>query len=60
MRVQPAQRVCIPRGGHVDLELSADRSAAIEGPPLAPTPGPVRDVGVAVSGVVVTDERRPC
>ena len=36
------------------------RSAAIEGPPLAPTPGPVRNVGVAVSGVVVTDERRPC
>jgi hypothetical protein len=59
-RAQPAQPVCIPAGGHVDLALDAGRSAAIAGPPLAPTPGPVREVGVAVSGVVVTDERRPC
>jgi len=59
-RGQPAQTVCIPSGGHADLTLDADGSAAIEGPPLGPTPGPVRNVGVAVSGMVVTDERRPC
>jgi hypothetical protein len=59
-RAQPAQTVCVPADGHVDLELDAGRSAAIPGPPIGPTPGPVREVGVAVSGVVVTDERQPC
>lgn len=59
-RAQPSQTVCIPAGGHADLPLDADGSTAIAGPPLGPTPGPVRNVGVAVSGVVVTDERRPC
>jgi len=59
-RVQPVQMVCIPAGGHADLTLDADRSAAIAGPPLGPNPGPVREVGVVVSGVFVSDERQPC
>ena len=59
-RVQPVQMVCIPAGGHADLALDADRSAAIAGPPLGPNPGPVREVGVVVSGVFVSDERQPC
>lgn len=59
-RAQPAQTVCIPAKGHADLTLDADRSAAIAGPPLGPNPGPVRNVGVAVSGVFVSDERKPC
>jgi hypothetical protein len=59
-RAQPAQTVCIPAGGHADLPLDADRSAAIPGPPLGPNPGPVRNVGVTVSGVFVSDERQPC
>jgi len=59
-RAQPAQAVCIPAGGHADLRLSADRSATIEGPPLGPDLGPVRTVGVVVSGVFVSDERQPC
>jgi hypothetical protein len=59
-RAQPAQAVCIPAGGHADLRLDADRSATIEGPPLGPDLGPVRNVGVVVSGVFVSDERQPC
>jgi hypothetical protein len=57
---QSVQTVCLPAGGHADLELTADRSATIDGPPLGPTRGPVREVGVAVSGVGVTNEQRPC
>jgi hypothetical protein len=59
-RVQPAQTICVPADGHADLPLTDDGSTPIEGPPLAPAPGPTRNVGVAVSGVVVSDERRPC
>ena len=59
-RVQPVQTVCMPAGGHADLTLDAGRAAAIAGPPLGPNPGPVREVGVVVSGVFVSDERQPC
>ncbi len=59
-RVQPVQTVCMPAGRHADLTLDAGRSAAIAGPPLGPNPGPVREVGVVVSGVFVSDERQPC
>ncbi len=60
-RVQPAQTVCLPAGGHADLPLTTGGSATIESPPLGPSPtGPVRNVGVTVSGVVVTDEQQPC
>jgi hypothetical protein len=60
IRAQPAQPVCIPAGGHADLVLDTKGSTPIEGPPLGPQPGPVRNVGVAVSGVFVSDERQPC
>ena len=51
-RVQPcARRSCIPRGGHADLTLAPTARRRSTGPPLGPEPGPVRDVGVAVSGV---------
>jgi hypothetical protein len=59
-RVQPVQTVCIPAGGHADLPLDVRGSTAIAGPPLGPQPGPVRNVGVVVSGVFVSDERQPC
>jgi hypothetical protein len=59
-RAQPAQTVCIPGGGHADLTLDSDGATPIAGPPLGPNPGPVRNVGVAVSGVFVSDERQPC
>jgi hypothetical protein len=59
-RAQPTQTVCLPAGGHADVELTADRSATIDGPPLGPTRGPVREVGVVVSGVGVTNEQRAC
>jgi hypothetical protein len=59
-RAQPAQSVCIPAGGHADLVLHTNGRTPIDGPPLDPSPGPVRNVGVAVSGVFVSDERQPC
>ena len=59
-RAAPEQAICVPAGGHADLELTAGRSATIAGPPLGPTGGPLRDVGVVVSGVQVTDDAGPC
>ena len=52
--LHPARRARRPhaRGGPLGGDRRARRSA--------PTPGPVRDVGVALSGVLVTAERRPC
>jgi hypothetical protein len=51
---------CIPRGGHADLGLSSDRSATIAGPPFDPEPGPLREVGVVVSGVRLTPTGQAC
>jgi hypothetical protein len=59
-RSDPMQTVCVPAGGHADLTLTADRSAAIPGPPLGPEPGPVRDVGVTLSGVQATPTDGAC
>jgi hypothetical protein len=58
-RSVPSTTVCLPRDGHADLELSAATSATIAGVPLGPTPGPQRDVGVALSGLVVTPTGKP-
>jgi hypothetical protein len=55
-----ATTVCLPEGGHADLALDAGASAAIAGPPVGPSLGPVRKVGVVVSGVQVTPEDGPC
>jgi hypothetical protein len=52
--------VCVPAGGHADLELTTGRSATIAGPPLGPDPGPPREVGLAVSGVQVSSTKRAC
>jgi hypothetical protein len=59
-RVAAEASVCVPRGGHADLTLSAPRSATIAGPPFGPESGPLREVGVVVSGVQLTPTRRPC
>jgi hypothetical protein len=59
-RVSAERTVCLPAGGHADLELTTARSATIEGPPLGPTPGPPRDVGVVLSGVEVTPAGTGC
>jgi len=57
----PADReLCVPAGGHADLTLTADRSATIAGPPIAPAPGPLRGVGVALSGVEITPTGNGC
>jgi len=45
---------------HADIALTADYSATIAGPPLGPTPGPPRLVGVVLSGVEVTPTDKPC
>jgi hypothetical protein len=50
-RVLAETQVCVPRSGHADVPLVVGRSATIAGVPLGPEPGPLRDVGVAVSGV---------
>jgi hypothetical protein len=59
-RAQASASVCLPAGSHVDLTLEADKSATIAGPPLQPDPGPLRDVGVALSGVQVAEQDEPC
>jgi hypothetical protein len=59
-RAQPSATVCVPRDGHADLELTSGYSAIIDGPPIGPTLGPARDVGVVLSGVVVTPTGEPC
>ena len=45
--------VCVPAGGHADLTLTAKRAATTAGPPLGPEPGPPREVGPAVAGVML-------
>jgi hypothetical protein len=59
-RVQASASVCLPAAGHVDLPLAADKSATIGGPPIGPEAGPLRDVGVALSGVQVALGDEPC
>jgi hypothetical protein len=59
-RTQATATVCLPQRGHVDLRLTADRSATIAGPPIGPTPGPSRDVGVVLSGVQVAPGNEAC
>ena len=59
-RAQPSATLCVPGGGHGDLELTSGYSAIIDGPPIGPTLGPARDVGVVLSGVVVTPTDEPC
>ncbi len=44
-------QICVPAGGHADLTLTTSRSATIAGVPLGPEPGPMRDVGLALSQV---------
>jgi hypothetical protein len=51
---------CVPRGGHADLALAAPRSATIGGVPLGPEPGPLREVGLALSGVQLTPTGQAC
>ncbi len=51
---------CLPARGYADLRLTASRSATIAGPPFGPDPGPVREVGVAVSGVALTPTGQAC
>jgi hypothetical protein len=64
--IGPGQRAvaettaCVPRAGHVDLTLAAPRSATIAGPPFGPEPGPLREVGVALSGVQLTQTGEAC
>ncbi len=52
--------LCLPRGGHADLALSAGRSATIGDPPVVPVPIGVRDVGVVLSGVAVAGTGTGC
>jgi hypothetical protein len=59
-RAQPSATLCLPGGGHADFELTAGRSATIDGPPIGPQLGPARAVGVVLSGVVVTPTDEPC
>jgi hypothetical protein len=59
-RVQASASVCLPAAGHVDLTLAAGKSATIAGPPIGPEAGPLRDVGVALSGVQVAPGDEPC
>jgi hypothetical protein len=64
--VPPGSRVvaeavtCVPRKGHADLSLSAPRSATIAGPPFDPEPGPLREVGVVLSGVKLSPTGHAC
>jgi hypothetical protein len=53
-------QVCVPAGGHADLVIESDRTATIAGPPLGPTPGPPREVGLIVSGVQVNPTGTSC
>jgi hypothetical protein len=59
-RAQATATVCLPARGHIDLRLEAVKSATIAGPPIGPTPGPPRDVGVVLSGVQVAQGDEPC
>ena len=52
--------VCVPAGGHADVPVSTARSATIAGPPLDPKPGPLRDVGLVLSGVQITPTGKDC
>jgi hypothetical protein len=51
---------CIPADGHADLTLLSGRAATIPGPPLAPKPGPLREVGIALSGVQISPSGSGC
>lgn len=51
---------CVRRDGHADLALSVPRSATIPGVPIGPVPGPLREVGLAVSGVALAPTGRSC
>jgi hypothetical protein len=52
--------ICVPAGDHADLTLTTSRSATIAGVPLGPKPGPLRDVGLAVSRVQLTRIENGC
>ena len=59
-RVVAEAQVCVPRGGHADLALSAPRSATIGGVPLGPYTITLREVGLALSGVRLTPTGQAC
>jgi hypothetical protein len=52
--------VCVPRGGHADVEVRSDRAAIIAGPPFEPKPEPNRNVGLIVSGATASHTGTPC
>jgi len=51
---------CVPRGGHGDITLAAPRSATIGGVPLGPETVTLREVGLALSGVQLTQTGQNC
>jgi hypothetical protein len=59
-RSEPSATLCLPRDGHADVELTSGYAATIDGPPLGPTLGPARDVGVVLSGVEVAPTDKSC
>ena len=52
--------VCIPRGGHADVEVRSEQTAIISGPPFGPKQGPRRGIGLIVSGAVASHTGNPC
>jgi hypothetical protein len=60
IRAEPQTRVCVPAGGHADITLQSQRAATIGSPPIAPVPGPTRNVGLIVSGVQLSPTGNPC
>jgi hypothetical protein len=52
--------VCVPQGGHADVEVRSERAAVIAGPPFGPMPEPSRGVGLIVSGAQAAHTGNPC
>jgi hypothetical protein len=52
--------VCVPPGGHADVEVRSGKTARIAGPPYGPAPEPERDIGLVVSGVSAAHTGSPC